>query len=779
MSQKTIFFAYEDGHAENKDAISKATQVYNTHQKTYKIVKWEDLKNSGNIIGSRIFNNIKQCDIFACDLTYLNVNVLFELGYAIACEKKLKIFLNPNIIGAKENYSDLRILRNIEYTPFSSSKEIKKELQQHIQSDSLSLRKIIPGIESINIDNDVFLINIKNKNQAAIDLEEFLMLMNDTKYIFNSEDEISYQTLIWYLNTILRSNIILLHMLGEDKNDHKFINAEYSLYAGLALGLGKKVCLIAPSPYHAPIDYSDILIKYSSVDDCLDKVEKWLGKRLYEISQNKSIKETNDIKYAEQDKKLSLLKLGIGYGVAETEELSTAENFVGIDAYYEALTRKKIIIIGRKGSGKTEIFLRLKEQFVSNKDNFIVIIKPDSDEILSNIELTNLYHNERSKRAFFVSVWKYVIFSNIFIEIIKNINALNIEETERHNIERYYEDNKEMFNNNFYGMIKYISKKFVGQNITADITLLDKINKQLHPMIKMITTYFEKKKYKKIFILADNLDAGWNPKNHLDLQSLMLVVLIEYINFLKHDIGNENIDIRGIIFLRRDIFNYIIKDTQESDKIIMESFEINWDRFPNQLKLVINNRLLAVLGNEEKIDTVWKKYFSFRYSSYPFDKILDTIIKRPRDAIYFMSKLFESAVNNNKETVDDDDYNYALEEYTKYLYNNMILELRTEFPSIEEILKEFQKQFPEILNKSTVIPIEGYYKILRNMGYDKYKDALLKKFMDESYIVGEIKGITQNIIDYKELMLKKDQRILKVFPRNRIYLIMRLVPFSE
>jgi hypothetical protein len=779
MSQKTIFFAYEDGHAENKDAISRAAEAYNTHQKTYKIVKWEDLKNSGNVIGSRIFNDIRQCEIFACDLTYLNVNVLFELGYAIACEKKLKIFLNPNIIGAKENYSDLRILRNIEYTPFSSSKEIKNELQQHIKSESLSLKRIIPGVETINIDNDVFLINIKNKNQAAIDLEEFLMLMNDIKYIFNNEDEISYQTLIWYLNTILRSNIVLLHMLGEDKNDHKFINAEYSLYAGLALGLGKKVCLIAPSPYRAPIDYSDILIEYSSVDDCLDKIERWIKKHLREIAENKSTIEKNIIKYAELDKKLSLLKLGIGYGVAEAEELSTVENFVEIDAYYEALTRKKIIIIGRKGSGKTEIFLRLKEKFVSNKDNFIVVIKPDSDEILSNIELTNLYHNERSKKAFFVSVWKYVIFSNIFTEIIKNINELNIEETERFNIEHYYKDNIEMFNNNFYGMIKYISKEFIGQNITTDITLLDKINKKLHPMMKIISTYLEKKKYKKIFILADNLDSGWNPKNHLDLQSLMLIVLIEYINLLKHDIGSKNVDIHSIIFLRRDIFNYIIKDTQEPDKIIMESFEINWEKFPNQLKTVIDNRLLTVLENNEKIDDIWKTYFSFKYGYHPFKKILDTIIKRPRDAIYFMSKLFESAVNNNKETVDDKDYDYALEEYTKYLYKNMILELRTDFPMIEEILKEFQKQFPEILNKSTVIPIESYYRILRNMGHEKYRDILLKKFMDESYIVGKIKRTGQNIINYDELLLKKEQRVLKIFSKHKIYLIMRLVPFSE
>ena len=134
MSKKAIFFAYEDRHQENRDAIIKAAQGYNAHQGTYKVVLWEDLKQSGSIIGAKVFSAIKECEIFVCDLTYLNHNVFFELGFAIACKKKLKIFLNETIINAKKNYSEIKIIRNIEYTPFSSSKEISSEFQQRISS---------------------------------------------------------------------------------------------------------------------------------------------------------------------------------------------------------------------------------------------------------------------------------------------------------------------------------------------------------------------------------------------------------------------------------------------------------------------------------------------------------------------------------------------------------------------------------------------------------------------------------------------------------------------
>jgi hypothetical protein len=535
--KKTIFFAYENGHQENRDAISRAAQDFNSHQKKYKVLRWEDLRNSGNIIGARIFEEIRECDIFACDLTYLNHNVFFELGYAIATERKLKIFLNTSIADSQKNYTELKILRNVGYTPFSSSREIRNEFQQNISSKSLLIKDIITGFENEKIEHDIFLINTKNRNQAAIDLEEYLTILDDKKSISNNEDEIAYQPLIWYLKTIIKSNIVMLHMTGKDKTDYETTNAEYSLYAGIALGLKKKLMLLAPAPFKAPIDYTDLLIEYSSADDCINKAGNWLNNcfSTFIVSDTEAVKQVTQNQNDVQE--INLLKLGIGIGVAEKEEMSNPENFVEIDAYNESLNqnRKNIIIIGRKGSGKSEIFLRLNERIVSGRDCFLVIIKPDSNEILGNIELTNLYNNERTKRAFFAMVWKYVIFSKIFQELIKNLDELNLSDNNKNNILNFHQENKKMLENNFYGMVVYIADQFKNENIIQNLSLLDKINEKIRPMIDVVVKYFEKKKYKKIMILADNLDSGWNPKYNIDLQSVMLNVLFEYIARLTHD----------------------------------------------------------------------------------------------------------------------------------------------------------------------------------------------------------------------------------------------------
>ena len=787
MSTKNIFFAYENNRYENVDAIKKAANELNKSNKKCKVIRWEDLSVSGKIVSSDILNQIKKCDKFACDLTYLNHNVLFELGYAIAQQKKLKIFLNPSIINAKNNYLDLKIMKNIGFKEFSNAKDISRELQKPTTSEEslLLIEKIIPGYKTIEVENDIFLINLKTKNQAAIDIEDFISADYD-KFITNNEDEIDYRPLVWYLNSILKSKIIILHMLGNEKIDFKTTNAEYSLYAGLAFGLGKDILMLAQKPYKAPIDYTDILIEYELSDDCVTKTLKWLENHLSREKEKVSIPEpaviipdnnlTQDEIYLRE---LNLLKLGIGDGVAEKDKNTSMKTFVEIDAYSEANTRRKAIITGRKGSGKTEIFLRLKENLESDKNNFNIIIRPDSEELVSNIEFSHLYNNDRSKKSFLKTVWQYVILSKIFQHIYNNKNSNNkLSENEIDDITNYYKLNEEMFNYNFYSMILYIARNLNDNSIIKDPSLLEKIKQKLFPMINMIKLFFHKTKYQKITILADNLDTGWEASSDLSMQSLMIICLLEYIDELNNFFG-DNAYIHSAIFLRKDIYNFILSNSREPDKMIMDAFEINWERFPNLIKKVIDKRILNILDNTENIDKIWQDYFSFKKNVNPFEKIQSCIVKRPRDAIYFIYRLFESAATNNKIRVDDDDFNYALDEYTKYLYGNLIAELKAEFPEIEKILRELQRVYSGILTQFTFISIDNFYKTIQRYINKDEKEKFTKVLMENDYLVAVIKNSNIVICNYDDLIAAVNERKLKIFKKNKILFNMRLIPFAR
>ena len=141
--KKDIFFAYESGHQDNIDAISKACSEYNSHQKSFCAKTWEELKVGGKIINKTILDAIDNCEIFACDLTYLNHNVLFEFGYAIAKKKKILVFLNNSVKDAAQNYQNFRIFKNIGYESFINYKNIQKELQGRAHVQTRLLEQII------------------------------------------------------------------------------------------------------------------------------------------------------------------------------------------------------------------------------------------------------------------------------------------------------------------------------------------------------------------------------------------------------------------------------------------------------------------------------------------------------------------------------------------------------------------------------------------------------------------------------------------------------------
>ena len=60
------------------------------------------------------------------------------------------------------------------------------------------------------------------------------------------------------------------------------------------------------------------------------------------------------------DRELDLLRLGIGFGIAENEKEQLNDYFVETTSYKHAFERDKAIFTGRKGAGKTALFYKMQ-----------------------------------------------------------------------------------------------------------------------------------------------------------------------------------------------------------------------------------------------------------------------------------------------------------------------------------------------------------------------------------------------------------------------------------
>jgi hypothetical protein len=715
-----VFFAYENatksGSTLNVDAIVKAKELAKTNSK-YKITTWEDLKINGRVLIKTIFDAIDDCDIFACDLTYMNHNVIFELGYAIAKNKKICLLINTSVTDANAQYSKIDVLKTIGYSVFANSKDIIKNLDKLPETPKL-LEDLAISSPSNN-KKDVFYIKSSTNSQAELDTFTWLM---ESAYsmTYDDPDEIEYRTFPWYIESIQNASCVIVHITDASIKNSKVTNLKASLFAGISCGKGCKTVLLSPKEHIPPIDYTDISIKYTDSNDCVRKLKAWL---------EQNVKKTIHV-IKKEERELNLLKLGLGYEVAEHEKDSLSEYFIQTSAYSIARKANRAFFIGRKGTGKTALYIILGEEFQKLNNAYVITLKPESSELLLNVEVTNLYNSVASKASFFYSIWKFVIYSKILLSIyeilIKNNTSIVQKDSIENRIIDFCKKHKVVLGQHFMETLQSVSQDFDNNPLQTIHT------KYINPMVKLLQEYLATIKYREIIILADNLDKTWDTNNDLSVQADMLLSLFEVTGIIEQDLAKDSkskMKLRVILFLREDIFRYILNHAREPDKLMLYKHDIDWSNFPGKLKQLIEKRFQYVLNLDEtaNMDEIWVEYFNLNpyIKKTVFERLQEACLPRPRDMLMFMHQMFESAVNNSHDKVLEQDFQYALKKYADFLYQNLIAEMIAEFPNIREILNTLHEKYydkielEQLINESEKMPFNECHP------FDKLIDSLV------------------------------------------------------
>ena len=140
--QRRVFYAYPANPESTGETIGNAIGALNQESRVRKdrirFRKWVDLPNAGKNLVASILREIDRSDVFACDLTYPNPNVAFELGYSIAKFKRVWISLDRGVADAEKNYKRLYFgLIGATYAPYINSEELTAAFLSHYPTSSL------------------------------------------------------------------------------------------------------------------------------------------------------------------------------------------------------------------------------------------------------------------------------------------------------------------------------------------------------------------------------------------------------------------------------------------------------------------------------------------------------------------------------------------------------------------------------------------------------------------------------------------------------------------
>lgn len=127
---------------------------------------------NGRFIISEICDAIDQSDFFCADVTGLNPNVMFELGYAIAANRRIWLIRDDSYSDAKKEFDQFGLLSTVGYSPYVNSEHIIKSFfadQPHLSlKDTIFDRSIAPMLSGQASDSSLLYLKSRHDTEASV-----------------------------------------------------------------------------------------------------------------------------------------------------------------------------------------------------------------------------------------------------------------------------------------------------------------------------------------------------------------------------------------------------------------------------------------------------------------------------------------------------------------------------------------------------------------------------------------------------------------------------------
>ena len=448
-------------------------------------------------------------------------------------------------------------------------------------------------------------------------------------------------------------------------------------------------------------------------------------------------------------------------------KLEDNKYFYNYKEVQDILTNNKCFVIGRKGTGKTAIC-----EHIANAHEYNTFATKLSFKNFPFNELYELQNSKYTRPNEYITLWKYVIYSNICKMMVGNQAVDSLLRTElsklylnRNNLARNISEwTSVQFGINILGnggTIK-IGRQFVG-NTTSWI---DRTN-LLEDII------IEKATDSVYYIIFDELDEDYRDfNNEQETYSYisLLTSLFKAVQDVKANFSGFNLNVRPIVFLRDDIY-MAIKDSDKnkwSDLII----ELEWTK--DKIKSLLAYRISKDVGIQVSLqfDDAWNKIFSKESISYgdkkkkntdSFSYIERSTYLRPRDFIKYIQAACERALERNEDFITAKTVKFVDRAFSNYLkaeIEDEVFPLMPEIKTIFQILSnlrkwnfkvsEFIKEYSKFIAEGTIKEpnidhvldvlynfsvIGNQHRNIKNVQYFKYLQTNMTYNKEENIVI--------------------------------------------
>ncbi len=711
---KTAFYAYPSRPARLGETIEAAAKIVNDgHQSRHvRIRTWSQISIAGKVVIDQVLRAISDAELFACDLTYPNPNVLFELGYAIGKLKRIWISLDGAVTTYRETFRQLTsTLIPAGYITYSNRNHLAEQFHSTKPWTDLDENLLGSGFDPRgNRSPQPALYYLKQPFDSDESLALTRMLeasMFSEQLLVDDPKENPSPSLNWCAEKIRDADAVVVHLLSPDHDGNLYHNLRCAFTAGLGYAMHEKnVLMLAPSPYEAPLDYRGLLRVHDTATECGNIVANWLS----EVEPRLPKKRPRQATATSYNKpELELADLHIGEPVAEHEEGSLETYFIQTGAYLTALDAEQALFVGRRGTGKTANFYELAREFARTPSTHVCTIKPLGYEIDGIIRLLQQVMHRAERGYLLESLWKLLIYTELVASVANLIRNRRPDEAHlltdgERELLNFVDAHSDLVDPPFSLRIERAIAPLLTLGDETDTSQQNlKISEYLHvalvPQIRAVLGNALADR-RRVAILIDNLDEPWVPGADVEHLANLLLALMRVARDIGQDFRQAKywkkpINTNIVVFIRSDIYQYVHRLAPEPDKLPIHL--LYWDDRDLLLR-VIDERLQSATFGRLSADEIWRTMFTDSVNGmHPRDFATAYTLPRPRHLIYLVRDAITKAVSRQHRVVTEVDLFDARRSYSEYAFWAILSEDDRQRGKLESILYEFAGASPILL----------------------------------------------------------------------------------
>jgi hypothetical protein len=663
---------------------------------------WTENDISGRDLVKPILEHISNAPLFVADITFLNLNVTYELGYAIGSSKRVLLLRNRLLKGDVDLANEIGIYDTLGRFDYDSVEKLASFLAKAHDTAPTGINYPLDAVKR------VFFLDTPGSSELVRHIVSAIKREFRLYRSFSDEESIRLSSSAAIENVAASSGVII-PFLGDQYSGSDIHNYRAMFVAGLAHGLDRPVIILKPTKTLAPLDIRDATSDYESPRD-IDRLINAFRSEVEDAFEQLNSRPATGHGL--------LQRLTIGDSAAENEFTTLKSYFIPTDAFGRTLQGQADLVTGRKGSGKTALFFQLRDRLRANKDNIVVDLKPEGYQLSQLKDLVLKFLQAGSQSYLISSFWHYVILLEIVHRILETDRTRHkfdhriAEQFQK--LSSLYQDadlsSAGDFSQRLMSLTQTIAERFVSGDIKLDTLTSGDITRIIysHDIKSLEATLAEYLKHKdEVWLLFDNLDKGWSTGGVSPEDIQILRCLIDVAKKLKREFGNRKINFHAVVFVRNDVYELLVAGTADYGKDM--NVNLDWtDR--RQLVELLRRRLEFGSGElrGKAFPDMWARLFgaSAGATTNSIESFLDKCLMRPRNLIQLFQHCKGFAVNVGNDVVTSDDVSNALDAYSRDLVTEINREISDVFPRASKLLYDFAGEKADVSHDDLMVLAE-------------------------------------------------------------------------